>query len=102
MDCIKGGERMLGNYEKRPEIVIKGLGGPWAEIYIDGKKLEGVKGYSLTHKAGELPQLTLDMKAANITVETQVLPALPPPYDSFYVSKQMLEEKGLIKPGELD
>lgn len=86
----------------KPEIVIKTVGGSGAKVYIDGNELYGVKGYSLTHKAGELPQLTLNMKATNVTVETQVLPALPPPYDSFYVSKQLLEENGLIKPGDLD
>lgn len=86
----------------KPEIVIKTIGGDRAKVYVDGQELNGVKGYSLTHKAGELPQLTLDMKATNITVETQVLPALPPPYDSFYVSKLRLEKMGKIEPGELD
>lgn len=85
-----------------PEIVIKTTGGCHAEVYVDGRKLEGVKGYSLTHKAGELPQLLLDMKATGVTVETSILPGLPAPYDSFYVSKQSLEERGFIKDGELN
>ena len=86
----------------KPEIVIKTTGGYGAKVYVDGQELYGVKGYSLTHKAGELPVLTLDMKATNVTMETQVIPALPAPYDSFYVSKQWLEKMGKIELGELD
>lgn len=85
-----------------PEVVIKTTGGCGAEIFVNGSELKGVCGYSLIHKAGELPRLRLDMSATNITVETKVLPELPTPYDSFYVSKQVLEEKGIIKEGELD
>lgn len=85
-----------------PEIVIKTTGGCRAEIFIDGKELNGVCGYSLIHRAGELPQLQLDMAATSVTVEAKMLPALPSPYNSFYVSKQLLEEKGIIKEGELD
>lgn len=69
-----------------PKIIIK-TNGVKAEITIDGKKIRGVRGYQLIHDAPGLPRLQLSLKATDITVETDVIPMLPAPYDSFYVPK---------------
>jgi hypothetical protein len=69
-----------------PKIVIK-TNGVKAEIIIDGKKLEGVRGYKLVHDAPGLPQLQINLKATDVTVETEAIPILPAPYDSFYVPR---------------
>lgn len=45
----------------------------FSEVYIDGKKLEGVRSYTLTHGAGGIPILKLDIKALDIAVDAEVL-----------------------------
>lgn len=85
-----------------PEITIKTLGGPLAEVYVDGRKLDGVKGYNLTHKAGELPQITLELNATNVTVETMILPELPEPYRHSYVSISSLLDSNLVSKIDLN
>nr|DAE51264.1 MAG TPA: hypothetical protein [Caudoviricetes sp.] len=69
-----------------PKIIIK-TDGMKAEVTIDGKKIRGVRGYKLVHDAPGFPQLQLSLKATDVTVETDVIPMLPAPYDSFYVPK---------------
>ena len=57
----------------KPRIEIKtvnGLSGAFTEIYVDGNKLNGVRRYSLNHCAGELPVLTVDLNALDITIDT--------------------------------
>lgn len=85
-----------------PEIVIKTLGGPLAEVYVNGRKLDGVKGYNLTHRAGEIPHLTLELSATNVTVETKVLPELPEPYKNSYVSISSLLNLNLVSKIDLN
>jgi hypothetical protein len=38
-----------------------------ADVCIDGEPLEHIRGYSLQHSAGGLPQLTLDMVPGKVT-----------------------------------
>lgn len=41
----------------------------FTEIYIGGHKIEGVRDWKLTQKAGDLPRLTLDINAMNLSVD---------------------------------
>lgn len=47
--------------------------GAFSQIFIDGKKLNGVRNYKLEHAAGEAPTLTLDLNAFDLTVNGQML-----------------------------
>ena len=47
--------------------------GAFSQIFIDGKKLNGVRNYKLEHAAGEAPTLTLDLNAFDLTVDGQML-----------------------------
>ncbi len=80
---------------KTPHIEIK-TNGVHAEIFIDGKKINGVRGYEPTHEASNIPILQLHLKATDVTVEGLMLPELPEPYKDFYVSKRKLVEAGII------
>ena len=74
---------------RKPEIVIK-TDGPRTKIFVDGKKLEGVKGYRLTQDVREnnsLPVLQIDLAATNLTLETECIPELPDMYKPFYCIK---------------
>lgn len=56
------------------EIKIKSKdNGALTELYIDGKKIEGVRSYELSHGAGGTPILKLDINALNISVDSPVL-----------------------------
>lgn len=78
-----------------PKIVIK-TNGIQAEIYVNGKKLEGVRGYSFVHNAQEPPQLQILLKAVDVTVETTLVPELPEIFKPFYVSKDKLIASGIL------
>lgn len=86
---------------RKPEIVIKTNGITGTEIYIDGRKLDGVTGFRFSQDYKEnsgLPRLQIDLKATNVTLETQMLPELPYPYNSHYVSiADLLESRKLTK-----
>ena len=75
-----------------PEIVIKTDGIVGTEIFVNGKKLDGVRGFRFQQNALEnkgLPILQLDLKATNVTLETKAIPKLPYPFSEFYVEKSM-------------
>lgn len=79
-----------------PKIMIKTQGGTVSRVFVNGSELEGVKGYQLTHRAGQIPQLSLDMKATDLTVEEEALPALPHPYKGHYVLVADLIKAGIM------
>lgn len=47
--------------------------GTSSQIFIDGRKLNGVRNYKLEHAAGKAPTLTLDLNAFDLTVDGQML-----------------------------
>nr|DAG65875.1 MAG TPA: hypothetical protein [Bacteriophage sp.] len=47
--------------------------GTSSQIFIDGRKLNGVRNYKLEHAAGGAPTLTLDLNAFDLTVDGQML-----------------------------
>ena len=54
----------------RIEIKTDGIS---SQIFIDGRKLNGVRNYKLEHVAGKAPTLTLDLNAFALTVDGQML-----------------------------
>lgn len=56
-----------------------------AEIVLDGVKLKSVRSYSIVHRAGYLPVVTLDIFADNLTVDfPELIPQLPTPFDRIF------------------
>ncbi len=58
---------------ENPKIEIKtkeGESNSRTELYIDGKKLNGVRSYRLEQRAGNsIPVLTVDLNALNLSVD---------------------------------
>lgn len=48
-------------------------GSAFTQVFIDGKKIDGVRSFELTHGAGGPPILKLDLNALNIAVDAEVL-----------------------------
>lgn len=86
----------------KPRIEIQTLGGVFAKVVVDGKEIEDVTGYRVEHRAGELPHLYLEMKATNMAINEKVVPALPEPYSHFYVSKNLLLDKGFLTKSQIE
>lgn len=40
------------------------------KIEVDGKELPSVKGYSIFHQAGQLPEITINLHASQIQIES--------------------------------
>lgn len=61
---------------KNPKIEIKTVEcacGHITEIYVDGKKIPGVRRFELTQKAGEpFPTLTIDINALDLSTDVKV------------------------------
>ena len=61
-----------------PKIEIKTVNGEngsmFTEIYVDGHKLNGVRRFKLEQEVGNnIPILTVDLNALNVSTDTQVL-----------------------------
>lgn len=54
------------------------------EVFIDGNKIDGVTGYTITHNAGELPELTLRLNCHLQVIGDEVLIPLPEPWRKIY------------------
>lgn len=54
-------------------IQIKSDGGAFTKIYIDGHEIKGVRSWHLSHGAGYIPILKLDLNALNLDVDSKVL-----------------------------
>lgn len=84
---------MEKNYSK-VEIRQKKEGTPFTEVFIDGHKIRGVRGYKLEHSsAGSVPTLTIDLNALDVSVENELL-LLNPAYGEFKIVR-------VEKPDEL-
>lgn len=84
---------------KKPQILIKTNGITGTEVFIDGKKVDGVTGIRFSHDYREnsgLPILQIDLKATNINLETKMLPALPSPFSEHYLAICSMLESQII------
>lgn len=57
------------------------------EIFIDGKKVKGVRKVSFCKTAGTLPILQLDLLATDMEIDAAMIPALPEIFKPFYVER---------------
>lgn len=58
---------------KRPKIEIKSKGHGITQIYIDGHELNGVRQFKLSQYATDMPILTVDLNALDISVEGEFI-----------------------------
>lgn len=87
-----------------PEIKIKNSG-RHSEIFVDGKKLDGIKGCRFIHSTSEnegLPILQIDVVAADVTLETDILPALPYPFNQHYIPISVLLDSGKMTDADIN
>ena len=70
-----------------PKIEIR-VDGAKARIFSDGKEIQGVRGYELSHYAGGIAELKLDLMATDLTISGNILPELPDVYKPFYVRRE--------------
>lgn len=86
---------------KIPHIEIK-IDGIVPKILIDGKELKGVRSYCLSQNViTRVPILKIDLLAMNLSIDTKLIPALPEPYQPYYVSLTELINKGIITEEQL-
>lgn len=59
-----------------------------AEVYLDGKKVNGLIGYEIIHDRtkSQVPTIRLNIQA-KLDIETGMLPELPEPWRHCYVLK---------------
>jgi hypothetical protein len=81
----------MGEKEKNVphiQIIQDGIA---TKVYVDGTELDGVRKVSFEHEGGKEPVLKIDLMAADITVDTTKIPALPEIFKPFYVRKEFEE-----------
>lgn len=54
------------------------------KVTIDGNEIGGVTGYTITHNAGSIPELTLKLNCDLQVINDEVLIPLPEPWRKFY------------------
>lgn len=89
---------------RKPEIKIK-TDGIHAEVSVNGEKLEGVRGYRFIHNSSKnngLPVFQIDMVATDVTLETDILPALPCPLNQHYIPVSVLLDSGKISNSDIN
>lgn len=74
-----------------PHIEVK-TDGCQAKIFINGERIDGVKGVSFEHKAGAIPILHIDLLATDMTIDAVTIPILPEIYQPFYELKKPSED----------
>ncbi len=80
---------------KTPKIIIKEDGTmTGATITIDGKELptDGILGYKIEHRGGEVPTLSIDFSAMDLELNGVVVPRIPKILEGYYVSNMESEE----------
>lgn len=54
-------------------IQIKSDGDSFTKVFIDGHEIKGIRSWELSHGAGNVPVLKLDINALNLDVDAKVL-----------------------------
>ena len=91
--------------ERKPEITIRTNGITGTEILVDGKRLGGVTGFRFSQSYKEnsgLPILQIDLKATNVSLDAQMVPALPAPFNGHYISIGSLLRSGRMTKEDLN
>jgi len=69
-----------------PHILIK-ANGCFSDIYVDGKKIEGVRKISFLHEVGvnnNTPIISIEFPARDVVLDCRLAPSLPDIYKPFY------------------
>ena len=66
-----------------PKIAIS-QNGIFTDIKIDGQPISGVRGFSISQKGGQLPTLSLDLLACDMTIDMACIPKLPEVFEAWY------------------
>lgn len=72
-------------------ILIK-TSGIRTELFIDGKKVNGVREITFEKKAGEAPVVCVDLKAVDMEIDGELIPELPEVFKPFYALKEPSED----------
>lgn len=56
--------------EKYPRVEIKSTNGTLTELYVDGHLIRGVRRLVFEKSSREMPVLTVDLNALNISIDT--------------------------------
>ena len=62
------------------------MDGTTAHVYIDEKEVF-VRGFKMDYHAREVPVLVLYVNALDLTVDSEIMPTLPYPWDLWYEKK---------------
>ncbi len=57
----------------RIEIKSKEKGTPFTELYVDGKKVKGVRSLEFKHLPNTIPTLTVDLSAMDISIDCEMV-----------------------------
>lgn len=55
------------------EIKSKEKGTPFTELYVDGKKVNGVRSLEFKHSSNTIPTLTVDLSAMDISIDCEAV-----------------------------
>lgn len=80
---------------KMPKIIIKEDGTmTGTTITIDGKELptDGILGYKIEHRGGEIPTLSIDFSAMDLELNGVMMPRIPKILEGYYVNNMESEE----------
>lgn len=72
-------------------ILIK-TSGIRTELFIDGKKVDGMRKITFEKKAGEVPVVCVDLKATDMEIDGELIPELPEVFKPFYILKETSED----------
>lgn len=73
-----------------PKIRIK-TDGFTAKVFVDDNELKGVRAVRFSKKGLESPVFELEMKASDVEIEANIIPALPEVFRPFYIEKDLPE-----------
>lgn len=86
-----------------PAVHIENKGAV-TSVYVDGKRLKGVKNIEFLHDktARNFPVLKIGLMAERVTIDTAQVFELPEIYHPFYVSSDKLIEAGILTLNQLN
>ena len=70
-----------------PKIEIK-TDGAMTVLKINGEKINGVRGIQFKKEPGAIPTIQIDLLAIDMTIDADVIPALPDVFKPFYELKE--------------
>ena len=82
----------------RVEIKGKGIR---TEVFVDGVRVPRIREMKLSQTGGDVPLLELKIMATELSIEDNMVLALPEPYRTNYVGWDELIDSGLVTEDQL-